>query len=123
MQIGLEEGKDDRQRSMRNVCVSKIYGKRAESRSYVFERCRDRLRFVLVLQVLVGNLKDALRLFPFLFILRHVTWGESANKWEGILRFYNVCPSSLAVTGLIAPGRRSSRETQMLRLIQVLNMF
>lgn len=72
---------------MHNLCLSKIYGK---SSSYVFERCRDRLRFVLVLQVLVGNLKDALRLFPFLFILRHVTWGESANKWEGIFRFYNV---------------------------------
>lgn len=68
----------------------------------MFERRRDGLRFVLVLQVLVGNLKDALRLFPFLFILCHVTWGESANKWEGIL--------SLAVTGLITPGRRSSRE-------------
>lgn len=56
--------------------------KRTENRSYVFECCCDRLRFVLVLQVLVCNLKDALLFFPFLFVLCHVTWGERTNKWE-----------------------------------------
>lgn len=47
---------------------------------YVFECCRDRFRFVLVFQVLVRHLKDALLFFPLLFILRHVTWGDSTTS-------------------------------------------
>lgn len=47
-----------------------------EKRSYVFECCRDRFCFVLVLQVFVCHLKDILLFFPFLLILRHVLPGE-----------------------------------------------
>lgn len=50
------------------------------NRYYVFECCRDRFRFVLVFKVLVCHLKDVLLFFPFLFILRHVTWGENTNQ-------------------------------------------
>lgn len=57
-----------------------IWRKREDERerSYVFECCFDRFGFVLVLQVLVCHLKDILLFLPFLFILRHVTWGEKA---------------------------------------------
>lgn len=50
------------------------------SRYYVFECRRDRFRFVLVFQVLVCHLKDILLFLPFLFILRHVTWGENTDQ-------------------------------------------
>lgn len=64
-----------------------------EKRYYVFECRCDRFRFVLVFQVLVGHLKDILLLFPFLFILCHVTWGEDTNQLgylHGSFNFYTM---------------------------------
>lgn len=51
-----------------------------ETRSYMFECCGDGLRFVLGLQMLVCNLKDALLLFAFLFVLGHVAWRERKSE-------------------------------------------
>lgn len=66
--------------------------KEENERRYMFECCRDRFRFVLVFQVFVRHLKDVLLFFPFLFIPRHVTWGENTNQHRYMEFLYTTEP-------------------------------